>query len=50
MQELVGRCRECGKEIFCLDGFLNGVSENGRLVCFDCSERDDRSAEPQPGT
>jgi hypothetical protein len=25
MQELVGECKECKKQIFCNDGFINGV-------------------------
>ncbi|WP_169507508.1 hypothetical protein [Paenibacillus harenae] len=39
MRELVGSCKECGKDIYCLDGFLNGiVLEDKSIVCFDCSE------------
>ncbi|WP_424237486.1 hypothetical protein [Bhargavaea ginsengi] len=38
MRELVGTCESCGKDVFCLDGFLNGVSEAGRLECFECAE------------
>ncbi|MEB3102009.1 hypothetical protein [Ferviditalea candida] len=35
--ELVGRCAQCQKEIFCRDGFLEGaVDEDKRLLCFDC--------------
>jgi hypothetical protein len=38
MQELVGHCQTCNKQIFCMNGFLNGiVSEDKTLVCFDCS-------------
>ncbi|WP_199924957.1 hypothetical protein [Paenibacillus sp. IHBB 10380] len=41
MQELVGHCKECKKEIFCNDGFLNGiVSEDKSLVCLDCSDKE----------
>ena len=37
MKELIGPCTMCGKEIYCLDGFLNGViQEDGTVVCFDC--------------
>ena len=40
MKELVGHCNECGKEIYCIDGFLNGIVERstGTLLCFDCDE------------
>ena len=46
MQELVGRCKECNKQIFCKDGFLAGiVLEDKSLLCFDCSENEqERSA------
>jgi hypothetical protein len=38
MKEHVGLCHMCNKDIFCLDGFLNGmVDDEGRLTCFDCS-------------
>jgi hypothetical protein len=39
MQELVGHCKECGKEIYCRDGFLDGiVLEDKSLICFDCND------------
>jgi hypothetical protein len=38
MQEHVGSCHMCDKDIFCLDGFLDGMlDEEGRLTCFECS-------------
>lgn len=42
MKELVGRCESCGKEIFCLDGFLNGVHKDGRVLCFDCEKEEEQ--------
>lgn len=37
MNELVGQCSICGKDIFCLDGFFNGtIQEEGNIICFDC--------------
>jgi hypothetical protein len=38
MKELVGCCTSCNKEVFCLDGFLNGVvtDKKGVILCFDC--------------
>ncbi|WP_258000331.1 hypothetical protein [Bacillus sp. Marseille-P3661] len=39
MKELVGKCTNCGKEIICMDGFLNGIiAENGELHCFECED------------
>lgn len=38
MEEYLGRCSECGKEIYCRDGFLEGIHENDRLYCFECAE------------
>ncbi|MEH7441638.1 hypothetical protein V7201_04795 [Bacillus sp. JJ1122] len=46
MKELVGSCEQCRKEIFCLDGFLNGVHTlDGRVLCFECEEKE--RSEPQ---
>lgn len=36
MRELVGTCTVCGKDVYCLDGFLNGVYEEGQLICMEC--------------
>lgn len=41
--ELVGTCSKCGTSIFCRDGFLDGVVDNGTLYCHDCNQ-------PQPDT
>ena len=39
MQELVGTCHICGKNLHCLDGFFNGQFNNDKkLLCFDCAE------------
>jgi hypothetical protein len=41
MQELVGHCRKCGKEIYCRDGFLDGiVLKDKSLICFDCDDEE----------
>ncbi|WP_172799222.1 hypothetical protein [Bacillus sp. FJAT-29814] len=40
MRELVGTCKCCNKEIYCLDGFFNGViTEEKQIYCFDCHEK-----------
>ncbi|MFD2445801.1 hypothetical protein ACFSO7_17725 [Bacillus sp. CGMCC 1.16607] len=37
MKELIGKCSICQKELFCLDGFFNGIIlETKELLCFDC--------------
>lgn len=39
MKEWVGFCHNCKKDIFCLDGFLDGfASEDQTLLCFSCEE------------
>ncbi|WP_257008220.1 hypothetical protein [Bacillus sp. FJAT-45350] len=41
MIENVGTCFHCKKNIYCLDGFFNGMKqEDGNIICFDCYERD----------
>lgn len=47
MKEWVGTCGRCGRDIYCLNGFLNGiVLEDRTLICFTCEgeerERDNR--------
>jgi hypothetical protein len=43
MRELVGTCTCCEKEIYCLDGFLNGViTENKELYCFECYQSSEK--------
>jgi hypothetical protein len=46
MRELIGSCCVCGKQLYCLDGFFNGIyTENNKTICFDCSEEREKSAE-----
>ncbi|SDH37831.1 hypothetical protein [Alteribacillus bidgolensis] len=45
MKEKVGNCTVCGKEVFCLNGFLNGVLDNQKnLFCFLCIEKKEKQA------
>jgi hypothetical protein len=40
MEEKVGYCKICGKELFCENGFLNAALEKDHtLVCFPCEEK-----------
>lgn len=43
IKELVGTCSHCGKDLYCLDGFFNGVfgTDKKEVFCFDCAESDD---------
>jgi len=37
LRELVGSCKCCKKDIYCLDGFFNGIhTEENEIYCFDC--------------
>jgi hypothetical protein len=39
MKELIGYCTSCAKEIYCLDGFFNGIqSDDRKIYCFECYE------------
>lgn len=39
MRELVGTCRECGKAVYCENGFLNGILLPGHeYLCYPCDE------------
>ncbi|MEH7373442.1 MULTISPECIES: hypothetical protein [Bacillaceae] len=39
MKELIGKCKCCSKEIYCLDGFFNGIhTEEKEIYCFECHE------------
>lgn len=37
MRERVGDCKQCGRAVYCENGFLVGtVLDDGTLICFDC--------------
>lgn len=38
MLELIGPCSNCGKDVFCRDGFLDGIYLDGKLVCRECAD------------
>lgn len=42
MKELIGNCSICNKEVFCLDGFFNGIiqDKDKKILCFECAEND----------
>ncbi len=37
MKEYIGNCVKCNKEVYCKDGFLDGVHKRGHLYCFRCA-------------
>ena len=40
MKELVGFCAVCNREIYCQDGFLDGVIlDDQSLQCFSCDSK-----------
>jgi hypothetical protein len=48
MKELVGYCSTCLKEIYCLDGFFNGVqSDDRKMYCFECFDESNHEEDPQ---
>lgn len=46
MQEKVGVCNKCGKVLYCLDGFFNGVKEKEGIFCFACAEEEQKDEQP----
>ena len=39
MKELIGYCVSCSKQIYCLEGFFNGVhTKDNEIYCFPCYE------------
>lgn len=44
MKEQVSTCKRCGKALYCLDGFFNGViTDDGSTWCFECNEKEERN-------
>ncbi len=39
MRELIGDCQSCGKNVYCEDGFFDGVQAEGLLHCNECAEK-----------
>ncbi|WP_199868544.1 hypothetical protein [Virgibacillus senegalensis] len=39
MKEIIGKCSECEKTVYCRDGFFDGIQYEGKLICPDCAER-----------
>jgi hypothetical protein len=39
LKEYVGECQICGKEVYCLDGFIDGVVNKDGVICFSCVDK-----------
>ncbi|GAA0440573.1 hypothetical protein GCM10008983_17010 [Lentibacillus halophilus] len=37
MRELIGPCHICGENVYCENGFFDGVQEDGQLLCHECA-------------
>lgn len=42
MRELIGNCTKCGKDVYCMDGFLDGLYIGNQLLCFDCANFEEK--------
>ncbi|HET7580702.1 MAG TPA: hypothetical protein VFK33_15600 [Bacillales bacterium] len=43
MKEYIGECKNCGKTIYCENGFLNGVLLPGHeYLCWACDEKEEQ--------
>ncbi|RXT07042.1 DUF6306 domain-containing protein [Ammoniphilus sp. CFH 90114] len=41
MRDLIGTCIRCQKDIYCTDGFFNGITlESGNNLCLVCKDQD----------
>ncbi|WP_170971641.1 hypothetical protein [Peribacillus simplex] len=39
MDELVGPCVRCARDVYCKAGFLNGILlDNKKILCFNCKD------------
>lgn len=45
MKEYIGECNQCSDKVYCENGFLNGVHERNKLLCFACADKEDNSKE-----
>ncbi len=45
VNELVGYCEICGKELFCTDGFFQGYILNDTNMCYTCFEQNKKESD-----
>lgn len=39
MRELIGKCSDCGKAVYCENGFFDGEQIDGKLLCNTCAAK-----------
>jgi hypothetical protein len=50
MREKVGSCVRCNADLFCDNGFFQGVVlEDGKSICFDCAEKENAGSDRNDG-
>lgn len=45
MVEKIGECVSCKKNVYCTNGFLNGIVINSAVYCFTCADEKDQQNE-----
>ncbi|MEW9676738.1 hypothetical protein ABRT01_11205 [Lentibacillus sp. L22] len=45
MRELIGSCQSCGKNVYGENGFFDGEQIDGKLLCYSCAEKSEKSKE-----
>jgi transposase len=41
MQDFIGTCDVCNENVYCENGFFDGVHVDGNLYCSNCGEKMD---------
>ncbi|MBP2241313.1 hypothetical protein J2Z40_001875 [Cytobacillus eiseniae] len=45
MNEFVGQCQQCKKDLYCIDGFFNGIhTDEQQILCFECDKKEEKPA------
>lgn len=39
MKEYIGKCEQCGTDIYCFGGFFTGIIVNQKLFCISCYQK-----------
>ncbi|WP_197468214.1 hypothetical protein [Fictibacillus phosphorivorans] len=45
MNELVGTCGVCGKDLYCTDGFFQGYIIDEKNICYTCFEQNKKESD-----
>ncbi|MDY0406058.1 hypothetical protein P5G51_012255 [Virgibacillus sp. 179-BFC.A HS] len=41
MRELIGPCQICGQDVYCENGFFDGMQKDGKLLCNMCGAKEE---------